>query len=118
MNSFGKIAIPSKGETLDSIIDDRFARAKNFIIFDSEKDKIVEVVSNKDEQAHGMGPKVAQLLSSKGVKVVIVPSVGLNAFGALQAAGIEIYLSGNDTVKNAIENLKQGKLKKMEEPTH
>lgn len=108
MNNFGKIAIPSKGETLDSMIDDRFARAKNFVIYDSEKKEITEVINNEADQAHGMGPKVVQLLESKGVKTIIAPSVGMNAFGSLEAANIEVYLFSNGTIKEAIEKLERG----------
>lgn len=118
MGSFGKVAIPSKGEKLDSMVDDRFARAKDFIIYDSEKKEIIEVINNEADQAHGMGPKVVQLLESKGVKTVIAPSVGLNAFESLKAADIEVYLFTNGTVKEAIEKLEHGELKKMDTPSN
>ncbi|MCD6545449.1 MAG: NifB/NifX family molybdenum-iron cluster-binding protein [Thermotogae bacterium] len=118
MGSFGKIAVPSKGKTLDSMVDDRFARARNFIIYDSEEKEIVEIVNNETDQAHGMGPKIVQLLESKKVKTVIAPSVGLNAFESLKTAGIEIYLFSNGTVKEALEKLDHGELKKMESPSN
>ncbi|ANQ54151.1 dinitrogenase iron-molybdenum cofactor biosynthesis protein [Thermosipho sp. 1063] len=113
-----KIAIPSEGKILDSMINDRYARAEYIIIYDTEKDEIVEVIENDSSEAHGKGPKVSQMLVNKGVKVLISQSVGKNAFDVLKAAKIDVYITQKDTVKNTIENFKNGKLEKTESATN
>ncbi|GAB6189269.1 NifB/NifX family molybdenum-iron cluster-binding protein [Marinitoga arctica] len=113
-----KLAIPSQGKTLDSLSNDRFARAELFVIYDLTKGEIAEIIENTANDAHGMGPKVSQMLAEKGVNVLILESVGKNAFEVLKAAGIEVYLTKKDTLANIIENYKNGKLEKVESATH
>ncbi|AEX85389.1 dinitrogenase iron-molybdenum cofactor biosynthesis protein [Marinitoga sp. 1135] len=113
-----KLAIPSQGRDLESLSNDRFARAELFVIYDLDNDEIVEVVENNASEAHGMGPKVSQMLAEKGVNVLILESVGKNAFEVLNAAGIEVYLTKKDKLSNIIENYKNGKLEKVEHATH
>lgn len=112
------IAIPAEGKTLDDFINDRYARAEYFVIYDTEKDEIVEVIENDSSEAHGKGPKVSQMLSEKGVKALISQNVGKNAFDVLKAAKIEIYQANKDTLKNIIREFKEGKLEKIENPTN
>lgn len=104
-----KIAVPSKGDTLQAEVDARMARAENFIIIDLETGDF-RVLKNSEQQAHGMGPKVVQNLAAEGVNVLIARSIGMNAANSLQSAGIEAYLCDEETVESAIEKFKQGKL--------
>ncbi|ABR29891.1 dinitrogenase iron-molybdenum cofactor biosynthesis protein [Thermosipho melanesiensis] len=113
-----KLAVPSKGKTLDSLSDERFARAEFFVVYDLEKEEIVEVIENTADDAHGMGPKVSQMLVSKGVSVLVLENVGKNAFEVLKAAGIDVYLTNKKTLREIIEDYKSGKLEKVESPTH
>ncbi|QTA38045.1 NifB/NifX family molybdenum-iron cluster-binding protein [Thermosipho ferrireducens] len=113
-----KIAIPSEGKTLDSMINDRYARAEYIIIYDIDREEIIEVIENDSSEAHGKGSKVSQLLTNKGVKILITQNVGKNALEVLKAANIEVYLSKKDTIKNAIQKLKDGTLEKIENPTN
>ncbi|MBO8160516.1 MAG: NifB/NifX family molybdenum-iron cluster-binding protein [Thermosipho sp. (in: Bacteria)] len=113
-----KIAIPSEGKTLDSMINDRYARAEFIIIYDTDKEEIIEIIENDTSEAHGKGPKVSQMLVNKGIKVLITQSVGKNAFDVLKAANIEIYLSKKDNIKDVIQNYKNGNLIKIENATN
>jgi len=65
----------------------------------------------------GAGIQAAQTIANKGVKLLITGNVGPNAFGALSAAGIEIVTGTAGTVREAVENSKQGEFKKTREPT-
>lgn len=107
-----KIAISSDGTTLDAAVDQRFGRAKNFIVFDTES-KEVNVVANTQnlQAAQGAGIQAGQTIASTGAKVLITGNCGPKAYTVLNQAGVEIYTGASGTVKNAIDDLQAGKLK-------
>jgi len=111
-----KIAIPSSGETPDSIVADRFARADYFIIYDDTTGEY-SVIPNSGVGAHGAGPRVVQMLAREGADVLIIPGMGQNAFGATLAAGIKPYIAKPGTVKQNIEWFKEGILEELTAPT-
>ena len=106
----------SSGRELSSSVADRFARAEFFVIYDTESGEY-EVVENTVAGSHGAGPRVVQMLASYGVDALVVPGVGQNAFGAIMAAGIEVYQSVPGSVEKNIELFKEGKLEKITSPT-
>jgi predicted Fe-Mo cluster-binding NifX family protein len=100
-----KIAIPSKGTTLDSAPDDRFGRAPYFAVIDTENRKFTSIENTAAAAPGGVGPQAVGMLSREGVQVVITGRVGGNALTALKEAGIEVIeqeLSG--TVKDICRN--------------
>lgn len=105
-----RIAVTAQGSDLDSAMDPRFGRCRNFVIVDSDSDKF-EAFSNESVMASGgAGAQSAQFLSSKGVGAVITGTVGPNAARALEAAGIRVYAAVLGTVRDALEAYKAGKL--------
>jgi len=109
-----KIAVTAKGEEISSEIDLRFGRAKWIIVVDSQ---------TGDFQAHdnavnlnavqGAGIQTGQNVANLGVEAVITGNVGPNAFKTLNAAGVTIFLAEEQTVQNAIDSFKEGKLKEV-----
>jgi predicted Fe-Mo cluster-binding NifX family protein len=115
--SGGKICITSEGKTLDAKVDPRFGRCQYFTFIDTDTLEF-EAIENPSTQAMGgAGVQSAQLVSSKGAKVVVTGNVGPNAFQTLSAAGIEIFIGASGTVKNAIEDYKKGKLQTASNPS-
>ena len=112
-----KIVVTSTGETLESEVDARFGRTKNFIIYDSENGEY-SVIDNKQnlELPSGAGVQTSNNIINTGAEVVITPNCGPKAFRALTAAGIEIYTCKVGVVSEAIKEYKNGKLEKMEDP--
>ena len=112
-----KVAITSQGKTLESEIDQRFARAPFFIFIDSETGEF-EAHDNSGPMsaAHGAGPQAASLMADKGVEAVITGHCGPNAFRALSAAGINVVIGANGTVAEALEKFKSGELKPAPNP--
>ncbi len=104
-----KVAVPVKEKSLNSEIDDRFARCSYFLIYDIETGEH-EFIKNEMGDAHGAGPKVVQFLSGKGVKAVISKNIGENAMNALRASGIEAYIPSATTAEENLKLLKEGKL--------
>jgi len=109
-----KIAVTAKGKEISSEIDLRFGRAKWIIVVDSQ---------TGDFQAHdnavnlnavqGAGIQTGQNVANLGVEAVITGNVGPNAFKTLNAAGVKIFLAEEQTVQNAIDSFKEGKLKEV-----
>ena len=112
-----KIAVSSEGKTLESEIDQRFARAAYFIFLDSETGEF-EAHDNSGPMnaAHGAGPQASSLLADKGVEVVITGHCGPNAFRTLNAAGIKVVTGARGTVAGALAKLKSGELKPASNP--
>ena len=107
-----KVAVSSLGKTLESDVDERFARASFFIFLDTETGEF-EAHDNSGPMsaAHGAGPQAASLMADKGVEVVITGHCGPNAFRALSAAGIGAATGASGTVAEALERFKSGELK-------
>ncbi len=111
------IAITSSGQNLDSKVDPRFGRSQHFLIL-NKNGNLDEVVSNPGVGARrGAGVQAAQTIADQGVEVLITGNIGPNAFSALQAAGIEIFLTGAVSIKEAFEKWNNGELNKTEAPT-
>ena len=67
--------------------------------------------------AHGAGVQAAQLIASKGVRVVLTGNVGPNAYNALRSSSIEVITGVSGTVEEAVGRFKRGDLKATKEPT-
>ncbi len=77
-----------------------------------------EAVPNiASSSASGAGIQGAQVIASKGVKVLITGNVGPNAFQALSAAGIKVVTGAFGNVKEAIKKYERGELKEVSSPT-
>lgn len=110
-----KIAFSASGDTLDAQLDARFGRAAKFIIINSETDEF-DVVDNTQNlnAAQGAGIQSAQHVVATGAVALVSGHTGPKAFKVLQAAGVEIYLSSEATVRNAYQAWKNGELKKID----
>lgn len=102
-----KISLCAKEGNLDSMVDERFARTKNFIIYDTETSDF-KVIENSVDDAHGAGPKAIQLLADEGVSVIIAPPLGKNAQMAAEGANMKVVEQINSSVKNNIDNYLKG----------
>lgn len=106
-----KLAITSEADTLTSQIDLRFGRAKYLIVVDTDTgDFNVHDNSVNLNAAQGAGIQTGQNIAGLGVEAVITGNVGPNAFRTLNAAGIKIFLAEKQTVQEAIDLFKAGKL--------
>lgn len=108
-----KIAFTSKGTDWESEIDPRFGRTDYFLLYDESNDQL-SVHDNRqiENEAHGAGPKTAQLLFKLDANVLITGNgPGGNANAVLEKAGIEIYTgAANMKIKEAYEAYRNKKL--------
>jgi len=111
-----KIAITSQGKELSSEIDPRFGRAKWFIVVDTETGEFQAHDNMVNLNAlQGAGIQSAQNVANLGVEAVITGNVGPNAFRALSAAEIKVFLTDKQTVQQAIDAFKTGELKEAKD---
>ncbi len=108
-----KIAVPSSANGgLEDTIAPVFARAPVFTIIEVENSEIknVKTIQNPAVSApSGAGPMAVQMLINEGVDAVIAPSVGPNALGAIQAAGIKVYtFPPGISIREAVESVIKG----------
>ena len=111
-----KIAVSSSGNTLDSQIDPRFGRCVYFLIVDTD-DMNFEAFDNESlALGGGAGIQAAQFVASKGAKAILTGNVGPNAVKTLGAAGVEIFVGQNGTVREALERYNRGDLQSTGAP--
>jgi len=107
-----KIAVPAKEKTFESELDERFARAAYFLVYDTE-DESYEFFSPDNSQEHGVGTKIVNELSDQGIDAVISKNLGENALTALKAANIKSYIASDGNVQENIDLLKSEKLQEF-----
>ena len=106
-----KIAVTSQGPDLNSQVDPRFARAKNFIVVDTESGEFTVYDNTQNINVpQGAGIQASRIVVDMGVAAVITGNVGPRAFTTLQAANVMVYPGASGTVKEAVEKFKAGQL--------
>jgi len=111
-----KIAVTSMGESLESPIDQRFGRARFFVLYDLESGEWT-VHDNKQnlQAAQGAGIQAAQHVVNMGGEAVITGHCGPKAFVTLNAGDITIYEEASGSVQDAIDAYHAGSLKKSDQ---
>jgi predicted Fe-Mo cluster-binding NifX family protein len=107
-----RIVVTAQGTDLDSTVDPRFGRAGCFLLVDTETMQSTAHDNARNLNApQGAGIQAAQAVHKLGANAVITGSVGPKAFATLRAAGIAIYLGASGTIREAIGQFRDGRLK-------
>ncbi len=106
-----KIIITADGDTLESEVDQRFGRAKKFILYETE-DSSFSVIDNRQnlDSPQGAGIQAGQNVVNSGAKVVITGNCGPKAFTVLKEAGIKVFTGAKGKVSEAVTAYQEGKL--------
>ncbi len=113
-----KIILSTTAPGLDAKIDPRFGRAAYLLYVDSDTLQTELHANPGVNAAGGAGIQAAQFVASLQTDAVISGDFGPNAFNALKAAGIAMYLYGDcQTVRQAIERLQASQLQEVGAPT-
>lgn len=109
-----KVAVTAQGKELSSETDLRFGRAQWLIVVNTETGdyEAHDNIANLNT-AQGAGIQAGQNIANLGVEAVITGNVGPNAFKTLNAAGVKIFLAQKQTVQEALESFKAGKLEEV-----
>lgn len=106
-----KIAISVSGGTMESPVDTRFGRAKNFMLYDSDtKEYSVHSNSQNLSAAQGAGIQSAQNVAELDADCVITGHCGPKAFRVLSEAEVSIFLGVSGTVRENIDKCLNGEL--------
>ncbi len=106
-----KVAVTAQGQALSSLLDTRFGRAQWIAVVDTdtEEHQFHDNAVNLN-MAQGAGIQTAKRVIDLGATAVLTGHVGPKALATLNAAGVDIYLTGDTTVAGAIEALKNDQL--------
>ena len=112
-----KVAVPSKGRSVDSEIETRFSGSPFLVVVDTETGDVKAFENPGASAKDAACVDTVEFLAGKGVKAVLTGNVGHNAFVTLQDATIRIYLGATGTVRSAVENFKKRRLSRAKEPS-
>lgn len=106
-----KIAVSSKGQTLNDELDPGFGRCTGFIVYDSES-QTSSFLDNSPQRklSQGAGIQTAQMISNAGVDVLITGRIGPKAMQALSQTQIQLFSSSAPTVQEAIKAWQRNEL--------
>ena len=89
-----KVAVTSKGETLNAKVEPRFSRSTFFVIVNTETGDF-KALENPGASAKGAASvKAVKFLIDKGAKAIITGNVGHNAFVMIQDTPIWSHTQG------------------------
>ncbi len=108
-----RVMITSRGENLDSQMDERYGRSEYFIIYDTDSDSFEAVKNPFLNDQGGVGISVAKFTLEKGIDAIISGSFGPNAQDVLKGSGIKLYSVKGGVVSELINSLKEGKLEEF-----
>lgn len=104
-----KIAITSRGETLDAALDPHFGRCATFIVIETDDLRFEAIQNESATRGGGAGIHAAEQLAALGVRMVLTGSCGPNAQRTLAAAGIEVIEGCEGDVAETITRFKAGR---------
>jgi cation diffusion facilitator family transporter len=105
---------------LQSKVAKEFGRADYYLFVNMEKDKIIGEYAIKNpyrEKEVRAGLSAVKLINAQRANIVITKAIGEISFHTLRDYLIDVYLTSEKTVKEAIELFAEGELKKVTRPT-
>lgn len=105
-----KIAVTSRGQTLDDQVETRFGRSPYFVIVDINSMNAEAIENPNTAAGGGAGIQSAQLMAEHNVKVALTGNCGPNAFRTLEAADIKLITGVSGTVREAALKFKNGEM--------
>jgi predicted Fe-Mo cluster-binding NifX family protein len=105
-----KIVVTANGAGLDAAASPVFGRCPTYVLVDTDTMQCESVENPAVGASGGAGIQAAQFILERGAQAVVTGNVGPNAFGVFQVSGVEVYLFGGGTVREAVEAYKAGQL--------
>lgn len=109
-----KIVLSATAPGLQSPVDPRFGRGAYLLVVDTETMQSEAHANPGVHASGGAGVQAAQFVTAQNAQAVISGDFGPNAFDALQAAGVAMYLYGDcQTAQQAVERFQAGQLQQV-----
>lgn len=113
-----KIVLTTIADGLDAQVDPRFGRCANYLVVDPDTMEWQTLPNPALNAPGGAGIQAAQFITDQGCEVVLSGDFGPNAFNALKAAGIRMYLYGQGgSAREMIQRYQEGLLESPSAPT-
>ena len=114
-----KICVTATGGEKNSQVDPRFGRCAYYVFYDTETKAFEPTVNENASGMSGVGIRNAQLMTERGVQVLISGHIGPNAARVLQESGINVISGITGTVEEAIRQYESGQIQagQQEGPT-
>lgn len=104
------VGIPVDKSTMEANISTHFGRTEFFLIWNTDSEEHVFINNDAMNAQGGAGIKASQVLVDKNVDAIISPRLGQNAYEVVDGAGIKIYASEGNSVKENLDKLNSGDL--------
>lgn len=105
-----KLCIPVESDKgLDSIIYGHFGSAPNFLVYNTDSEKVEAIINANQHHEHGTC-NPAETVKSAGIDFAICKGMGARAIINLNEAGIKVLRTVSNTAKEAINDFKIDKL--------
>ncbi|NLF72578.1 MAG: dinitrogenase iron-molybdenum cofactor biosynthesis protein [Candidatus Anammoximicrobium sp.] len=106
-----KVVVTAQDSSLDSPVDPRFGRARYFLLVDTDTGEFTAHDNMQNlNAAQGAGIQSAQTVVRLGAQALLSGNVGPKAFATLQAGQVAVYPGAAGTVRQALEELRSGRL--------
>ena len=110
-----KIAIPVDEKSMESTVCQSFGRTPYYLFYDTEGGTSEFQDNSASASQGGAGIRAAQLIVDEKTDALLTPRCGENAAQVLRGAGVKIYKTINNSVRDNIEAFKEGKLTELKE---
>ncbi len=111
------VAIPTNGNDLSGMVDERFGRCARFLLVDSETMEFQVIANPAAMQSGGAGVTAAQIVIDQGARAVLAGEVGPKAYDVLERAGVMIYARITGNARDAMDLLSTKMAEGAEGPT-
>lgn len=108
-----KILIASRGKNRLSEMPERFGKAENFVIYETEADKYSSYENKYFESEHGAGVNNIKELLKKNIDILIVKKLGEKSAEILKYSNIKVYQGKGGYIYNEIEDFLKGNLEEI-----
>lgn len=113
-----KITITASSPWLDAELDPRFGRCAYFLLVDTETMQWEAFPNPGISSSGGAGTQAAQFVAKQKAVAVISGDFGPNAYSALKAGEILMYLyKGSGTIQEIVKRFIAGDLNQVDAPT-
>jgi len=112
-----KVAITSKGKTLDSEVETRFSRSPFFVFVNTATGGLNALKNPGASAKDAACVDAVRFLVGQGVQVVLTGNVGHNALITMEDTDIRIYLGATGSVRETLVRFNKRKLRRAREPS-